>query len=177
MKVVVAVGQPPVVSPAAFAEFYDHAAPEVFRYLARSVLGNRAVAEDLTQETFAAVVVAVRDGRPESLTMAWVMGIARHKLLDHYRRLARDERHLALAWADSADCVELDQFASADPDRVLELLRSLRAEHQLVLILKYVDDLPGQEIANALNRSLDATNSLLSRARRALAESLTENSS
>ena len=119
---VVAVGQPPVLSPAAFAEFYDRATPEVFRYLARSVLGNRAIAEDLTQETFVAVVVAAKDGRPESLTMPWVMGVARHKLVDHYRRVARDERHLALAWADSADCVELDQFDSADPQRVLEML-------------------------------------------------------
>ena len=174
---VVAVGQPPVLSPAAFAEFYDRAAPEVFRYLARSVLGNRAIAEDLTQETFAAVVVAAKDGRPESLTMPWVMGVARHKLVDHYRRVARDERHLALAWADSADSVELDQFDSADPQRVLEMLRDLSAEYRLVLILRYVDDLPGQEIAIALNRSLEATNSMLSRARRALAERLTENPS
>lgn len=174
---VVAVGQPPVLSPAAFAEFYDRAAPEVFRYLARSVLGNRAIAEDLTQETFAAVVVAAKDGRPESLTMPWVMGVARHKLVDHYRRVARDERHLAQAWADSSDSVELDQFDSADPQRVLEMLRDLSAEYRLVLILRYVDDLPGQEIAIALNRSLEATNSMLSRARRALAERLTENPS
>ncbi len=164
-------------SPAAFAEFYDRAGREVFRYLARSVLGNRAAAEDLTQETFAAVVVAARAGRPEALTMPWVMGVARHKLVDHYRRVARDERHLAMVWAGNPDCADLDEFDSIAPGHVLEMLRNLSAEHQLVLILKYVDDLSGQEIATVLNRSLDATNSLLSRARRALAESLTENPS
>ena len=109
--------------------------------------------------------------------MPWVMGVARHKLIDHYRRAARDERHLARVWADSPDCSEFDQLDGADPTRVLEMLRNLSTEHQLVLILKYVDDMSGQDIATALNRSLDATNSLLSRARRALAISLTENPS
>ena len=115
MKVVATVGEAPVISPATFGEFYDQALDEVFGYLARSVLGNRAVAEDLTQETFAAAAVAARDGRPEALTMPWVMGVARHKLVDHYRRMARDERHLALAWADSSESSELDPDDGTDP--------------------------------------------------------------
>ena len=101
--------------PPTFAEFYDQAAREVFRYLARALLGDRAAAEDLTQETFAAVVIAARTGRPEALTMPWVMGVARHKLIDHYRRAARDERRLALAWARSPESVELEVVDSADP--------------------------------------------------------------
>ena len=163
--------------PAAFAPFYDQAAPDVFRYLARALLGDRAAAEDLTQETFAAVVVAARDGRPEALTMPWVMGVARHKLVDHYRRSTRDERRLALAWAQSPESVEDDLLDGADPSRVLDMMRNLSPEHRLVLILKYVDDLSALEIAKTMNRSLDATNSLLSRARRALAASLTESPS
>ena len=160
--------------PAAFAGFYDRAAGEVFRYLARALLGDRAAAEDLTQETFAVVVSAARTGRAEALTMPWVMGVARHKLVDHYRRAARDERRLALAWAQSSDSVELDLFDGADPAQVLEMMRNLSPEHRLVLILKYLDDLPVHDIAMTLNRSMHATNSLLSRARRALATSLTE---
>jgi RNA polymerase sigma-70 factor (ECF subfamily) len=174
MKGVAIEREAPLASPAAFAEFYDRAAPEVYRYLARSVLGNRATAEDLTQETFAAAVLAVRAGRPEALTLPWVMGIARHKLVDHYRRKARDERHLALVWSDSSETVERDLFDGSDPARLLELLRDLSPEHRLVLILKYIDELSAQEISSMLNRSLDATNSLLSRARRALAGNLTE---
>jgi RNA polymerase sigma-70 factor (ECF subfamily) len=174
VKVVSTVGEVPVISSAAFGEFYDHALDEVFRYLARSVLGNRAAAEDLTQETFAAAAVAARAGRVEALTMPWVMGVARHKLIDHYRRAARDERHLALAWADTSESAELDVLDSTDLTVVLEMLRDLSPEHRLVLILKYVDELSAQEIATMLDRSLPATKSLLSRARRALAGSLKE---
>ena len=177
MKGKVGTDESPMCWPEAFAEFYDHAAREVYRYLARALLGDRAAAEDLTQETFAAVVVAARLGRPEALTMPWVMGVARHKLVDHYRRRARDERRLLLAWAQSSDSVELELLDGTDPGRVLEMMRSLSPEHRLVLILKYVDDLAVQEIATTLNRSLHATNSLLSRARRALATSAAESNS
>jgi RNA polymerase sigma-70 factor, ECF subfamily len=177
MKVKAGREESPMCLPPAFAEFYDQAAREVFRYLARALLGDRATAEDLTQETFAAVVVAARTGRPEAHTMPWVMGVARHKLVDHYRRRARDERRLSLAWAQSSDSVEFEDLDGADPARVLEMMRNLSPEHRLVLILKYVDELAVQEIATMLNRSLHATNSLLSRARRALATSVAENKS
>lgn len=172
-----AKGESPVISPTAFAEFYDRSAPEVYRYLARCVLGNRAVAEDLTQDTFAAVVVAARTGRDEALTLPWVMGVARHKMIDHYRRAARDERRLALAWSGGSNPAEADLIDGQDPAAALEMLRHLSAEHRLVLILKYVDDLPAHEVASKLDRSLHATNSLLSRAKRALASSLTETNS
>ena len=162
--------------PVTLGEFYDNAAPEVYRYFARALLGDRAVAEDLTQETFAAVVTAAGKGRPEAFTMPWVIGVARHKLVDHYRHAARDERHLALAWEQCSDSIE-PEFSDADPANVLDMMGQLSPEHRLVLILKYVDDLAVQDIATTLNRSLDATNSLLSRARRALAASLTETES
>ena len=64
------------VSPDAFAAFYDKAFSEVYRYLSAAVFGDQALAEDLTQETFASVVTAVRDGRAGSLTMPWLMGVA-----------------------------------------------------------------------------------------------------
>jgi RNA polymerase sigma-70 factor (ECF subfamily) len=175
MKVVSTIGEQPTISPEAFVQFYDHALDEVFRYLARAVLGNRAAAEDLTQETFAAAALAAQAGRTEALTMPWVMGVARHKMVDHYRRVARDERHLAQAWVDISESIEPDALDRADLTVVLEMLRDLSPEHRLVLILKYVDELSAQEIATMLDRSLPATKSLLSRARRALVGSLTEN--
>ena len=60
------------------------------------MFGDRALAEDLTQETFASVVIAIRDGRAGSLTMPWLIGVARHKLIDHYRSTSREQRRLAL---------------------------------------------------------------------------------
>ena len=78
------------------AAIYRRALPQVYGYLLPRC-GSTVVAEDLTAETFMAAVAAVRQGRvrvPE-VTVAWLVGVARHKLADHWRRAAREQRSLA----------------------------------------------------------------------------------
>jgi len=161
-----------VASVEAFRRFYGEASPVIFRYFVRATLGDRATAEDLTQETFAAVMVAARAGRDDALTMPWVMGVARHKLVDHYRRVGREQRRLERSWNSSAQRAT-DTDSGAD-DEIVEVLRQLSAEHRLVLVLKYYEELTAEQIASTIGRSLDATNSLLSRARTAFARTREE---
>jgi RNA polymerase sigma-70 factor (ECF subfamily) len=162
-----------------FAAFYDSTVADVYSYLLRAVLGNRALAEDLTQETFASVVSAVRDGRAGAYSIPWVIGVARHKLVDHYRNAAREHRRLALAWSSGVgrDEEQLDDLDDVDFARVAELLQTLAPDHRLVLVLRYLDELSVDEIASDIGRSVHATESLLARARHALARSLRENHS
>ena len=87
-------------APPALLDVYEDALPHVYGYLL-SRCGQREVAEDLTAETFLAAVDAVRRDRPPSLSTAWLVGVARHKLVDHWRRLAREERGIR-AVANSA---------------------------------------------------------------------------
>jgi RNA polymerase sigma-70 factor (ECF subfamily) len=162
-----------VASLDAFRRFYGDASSVVYRYLVRATLGDRATAEDLTQETFAAVMVAARAGRGEALTMPWVMGVARHKLVDHYRRVEREQRRLARSW-DSAPQLAVGTDSGHDSGEIVEVLRQLNPEYRLVLVLKYYEELTAEQIATTIGRSLDATNSLLSRARTAFARTREE---
>ena len=161
------------ITPDAFAAFYDRAFPDVYRYLARAVFGDRAVAEDLTQETFTSVVTTIRAGRQVSLTMPWIMGVARHKLVDHYRSNAREQRRLALAWSSGVGREDetVDDLFDVNPGRLNELMRDLSPDHRMVLVLKYLDELSVDQISNEIGRSVHATESLLARARQALAHS------
>ena len=84
-----------------FRVFYADSLPRVYGYLLRRCGGSVAVAEDLTQETFLAAVAELRKGRSIEAPMPWVLGIARHNLLDHYRRQARSERSCAMQSANS----------------------------------------------------------------------------
>jgi RNA polymerase sigma-70 factor (ECF subfamily) len=165
------------VAPDPFAAFYDKAFGEVYRYLSHGVLGNRALAEDLTQETFAAIAGALDAGRAEAQSMPWVMGVARHKLIDHYRHCEGQRKQLALAWVNGYghEDGQIDDLDGADLGRVVELLAELSPIHRLVLALRYLDDLSVDEIAAAIGRSVRATESLLVRARRALTRSVQEN--
>jgi RNA polymerase sigma-70 factor (ECF subfamily) len=139
-------------------ELYDEALPQVYGYLL-SRCGQRALAEDLTAETFLAAV-----GTDGPLTVGWLIGVARHKLADHWRRQAREERGLSLvreeAAADPWDCV-LDAVTAR------QVLARLGPHHRLALTLRYLDGLPVPEVARLLDRSLHATEALLVRARTA----------
>jgi RNA polymerase sigma-70 factor (ECF subfamily) len=158
------------ITPDAFAAFYDGAFPDVYRYLARAVFGDRAVAEDLAQETFTSVVATIRAGGRVSLTMPWIMGVARHKLVDHYRSTAREQRRLALAWSSGVgrDDEQVDDLFDVDPGRLNVLMRDLSADHRMVLVLKYLDEMSVDQVAIEIGRSVHATESLLARARQAL---------
>ena len=79
----------------ALLALYDTALPRVYGYLL-SRCGRAFLAEDLTAETFLAAVDAVRRD-PPPLSTPWLVGVARHKLADHWRRQAREERGLPAA--------------------------------------------------------------------------------
>lgn len=163
-------------SPATFAAFYDTTFDVVYRYLSRAVFGDRMLAEDLTQETFAAAVTAVRAGSANAQTLPWIIGVARHKLIDHYRSSAREQRRLSLAWSSGIgrDDEQMDELAGIDSTELVGLMRELAPDHRLVLVLRYLDELSVEEVASEIGRSVHATESLLTRARQALTRSYRE---
>jgi RNA polymerase sigma-70 factor, ECF subfamily len=143
---------------------YDHALPHVYGYL-RARCDSTAVAEDLSAETFLAAVDAVRRPNPPPVDVPWLIGVARHKLADHWRRRSRDERNLRAV----GDPAELDDPWDAELDllRAHAVLARLGAQHRAALTLRYLDDLPVREVAELLGRSVHATEGLLVRARAA----------
>ena len=72
-------------APRALLALYDDALPAVYGYFVRRC-GDRGAAEDLTSETFLAAMDAARKETPPPITVPWLIGVARHKLADHYRR-------------------------------------------------------------------------------------------
>jgi RNA polymerase sigma-70 factor (ECF subfamily) len=147
---------------AAFLALYDRALPEVYGYLA-SRCGDRALAEDLASDTFLAAVAAP-DGAPR--TTGWLIGIARHKLADHWRWVARQER-LLQAVAGEADADEDPWDAELDVLTARAVLERLATPHRAALTLRYLDGCTVAEVATLLGRSEHAAEALLVRARRA----------
>lgn len=145
---------------------YDRALPQVFGYLRRRV-GDVAVAEDLTAETFLAAVKAVKEHRVADLTVAWLIRVARNKLVDHWRKVAREERGLRLVAEEPDDLVFDDAEAHFDRMRAHQVLAELGAHHRAALMLRHVDGLSVPEVAEHLDRTVHATEALLVRARRA----------
>jgi len=154
-------------TPARLLELYDQALPQVYGYLL-SRCGQRALAEDLTAETFLAAVDAVRAGPAAApVTTGWLIGVARHKLSDHWRRQAREERTLRAVAAEPDPACDDPWDARLDALRARDVLLRLGPHHRAALTLRYVDDLPVPEVAQVLGRTVHATEALLVRARSA----------
>jgi RNA polymerase sigma-70 factor (ECF subfamily) len=148
---------------ATLVALYDAALPHVYGYLLARC-GRTALAEDLTAETFLAAVDAVRRDDPPTLSVPWVIGVARHKLVDHWRRQARDERSLR-ALVDDSPPPEDPWDVHLDLVRARETLERLGPHHRAALTLRYLDDLPVPRVAALLERTVHATEALLVRAR------------
>jgi RNA polymerase sigma-70 factor (ECF subfamily) len=147
-------------------ELYDPALPRVYGYLLRRC-GRREEAEELTSETFLAAADAVRRDPPTDVDVPWLIGVARHKLADHWRRQTREERGLRLLAAGRTDEVEDPWEVRLDALRAEQTLGALAGQHRLALTLRYVDDLPVPMVADLIGRSVHATEALLVRARAA----------
>lgn len=149
----------------ALLELYDAALPHVYGYLL-SRSRDAGLAEDLTAETFLAAVAAVRRRTAPPLSTAWLVGIARHKLADHWRRQEREERHLRLAHSRRDDPDDPWE-AEIDAIRARQVLHEVGPHHRAALTLRYLDGLSVPEVAAHLGRTVHATEALLVRARAA----------
>jgi RNA polymerase sigma-70 factor (ECF subfamily) len=165
-------GRPPGDHRAGLLTLYDTALPYVYGYLLARC-GRASLAEELTADTLLAAVDAVQRQQSPPVSTAWLIGIARHKLVDHWRREARHERYLRAATrgepeADDPWDVQLDAL------RARATLQRLAPHHRAVLTLRYLDDLPVADVAKLLDRTVHATEALLVRARAAFRRVYTE---
>src|SRR4051812_43040235 len=147
-----------VSDPQAFARFYDDALPRIYGYFLHRCGGAAAIAEELTQETFVAAVVELRKGRAVAAPLPWLYGIARHKLLDHYRREGRRRESPG----------PVDRVVAEDTDersRVLVALGAVPETQRAALVLRHMEGLTVPELAAVLGRSVEAAESLLARGR------------
>jgi RNA polymerase sigma-70 factor, ECF subfamily len=127
--------------------------------------GSVADAEDLTAETFMAAVAALKRPDPPSVSVAWLIGVARHKLVDHWRRRERERRGLAAVGPNQPD----DPWEELlDTSAAYSALARLPGPQRAALSLRYLDGLTVTEIADHLERTLRGTETLLVRARAAL---------
>lgn len=149
-----------------FRSFYDGALPRIYGYFLHRCGGSVTVAEDLTQETFLAAVAELKRSRRVRTPMAWIYGIARHKLLDHYRRQQRVDRRVAVVW--EAESLEEDlvvEDTQEARDRAIAALASVVPSQRAAIVLCYLDGYSVPEAARLLDKSVEAVESLLARGR------------
>jgi len=127
--------------------------------------GDRHVAEDLTTETFINAADRFAQGRDHEVTGAWLMTTARRRLIDHWRRAASQRTRVERLGQETAIAAGVDDSGDTH-DRVLTALGSLPERQRAALSMRYMDEMSVSEVADALELTYQAAESLLARARR-----------
>lgn len=122
---------------AAFPVLYARHERPVYRFLLRS-LGAAAAAEDLLQEVWLAVLRNAGRFEPRARFTTWLYGIARNRLIDHWRA-RRETVSLDEAAANDPDCALVDNVP-ADASTQPEVQAVSRA--QAAAFVAAVDALP-----------------------------------
>jgi RNA polymerase sigma-70 factor (ECF subfamily) len=147
------------------------------RYLVRMV-GNRATADDLLQETLLRIARGLPDFQGRSSVKTWAFTIATRVATDHFRRPETRARivdvdeitEISASDADVEGRVVIDEMNSC----VREVIHSLPEEYRAALILHDIQGLTAAETAEACGCSLATAKIRIHRARARLKDALGE---
>lgn len=158
----------------AAADLVEQHADSVYSYVRRRLFPRADRIEDVTQEVFLAALDGIHGYRGTSPLRHWLMGIARHKVEDHYRRTLREPEPWSASAGDPEDASpalwdgsELDAALDrkAAEERVHKILQDLPETYATVLLWRYWERRSAKEIADAVGKSEKAVERLLARAR------------
>ncbi len=157
----------------AFERLMDRCSQRTFR-LALRMLGSREDAEDVQQETFVLAYRRLRSFRSESSFITWVYSIAAHLCLSRKRSASRrpvqELDDAELLDADVQDNPEQQLMALEFAAKVQKVLHELAPTDRLIIILKFVEQLSHEEIAQVLGCSAQSSRSRLLRAKKLFRE-------
>jgi len=140
-------------------------------------VGNIAVAEDLTEDTFVKLVIKKPKFHGESSFKSWLYAIGRNAAIDYKRRAARE----ALVPFDVGERPDADDFVEKleneylREDRKIALhraMRGLKEEYRRILWLVYFEELRYRDAAKVMGKTRRSVESLAYQARRALKDAL-----
>jgi RNA polymerase sigma-70 factor, ECF subfamily len=153
----------------ATAEFVSRCADWLYPLVRYRVLPRAEVVEDLMQEILFAAWQALPKFRAEASLRSWVMGIARHKLEDYYRKrmhqieISEDEEYPP----EPACAPGLEQHlhSAALQEKVQQVLALVPEAYAVALLWRYRDEKTVREMAQLAGKTEKAMERLLARAR------------
>lgn len=152
----------------AVAAFVRRTQPEVWRVCAR--LGDRADADDLTQDVYLRALPALARFRADASARTWLLQIARHVCADHVRRATRARNLLDRL-------VQRGDVAASVPARTGEVdlddaIGDLDPDRRAAFVLTQVSGLSYSEAAEVCEVPIGTIRSRVARARADLLDAL-----
>jgi RNA polymerase sigma-70 factor, ECF subfamily len=151
------------------AEFVELCTDWIYGFVRHRLMPRAELVEDLMQEILLAAWQALPSYRQESSLRSWVLGVARHKLDDYYRRRiletdlpeedsGSEELTITPAFEDELD-------SATQQERIEKILADLPEAYSLALLWRYRDEKSAREMAELTGKTEKAIERLLARAR------------
>lgn len=155
----------------AMTAFVRRTQPEVWRLCAR--LGDRDVADDLTQEVYLRALPALARFRADASARTWLLQIARHVCADHVRRRTRRRalHDRLVRRADPGDASVDDATGAVALD---DAVAALDEDRRAAFVLTQVVGLSYAEAAEVCEVPIGTIRSRVARARADLLDALAE---
>ena len=159
----------------AFQLLFETYKDKVFSIAVYSSGGDRAVADDVTQQIFLKLFTAIRQFRGDSEFTTWLYRLVVNACLDERRR-----RRRLLPWGETVAMrnpsdkkPQEKQYARLEiAEAVREAIGELKPKFRLPILLKYIEGLSYEEIASVMGCSKGTVASRLNRGHSQLAKRL-----
>ena len=139
---------------------------------ARRFLGRSSLAEDVVQEAFLKILAGARRYRPTARFRTYLYNVIWHLCVDSFRRKRPLALELLPQQAQAGDSPD-EAAVRAERDELLRrAVDDLPARQRMALVLKHFEGMSYDDIAGVMECSPGAVDSLLSRARSTLRETL-----
>ena len=167
----------------AFNSFFEDNFARLYRFTLARMSDDPEGAREVVQSTLSRAVHKLHTDRAESAMLTWLCAICRNEISDWYRRQGRYRDHVVLFEDFPEVQAAVDSYRAPpedSPDRAYQRTEALRRiqvaldrlppKYGNVLEWKYVEGWSIKEIASRLDIGVEATQSLLARAKRAFAD-------
>ncbi|MDQ3554371.1 MAG: RNA polymerase sigma factor [Chloroflexota bacterium] len=144
-----------------FGAFYERNYARAFR-TAFAIVGERSIAEDVTQDAFVAAFRGRDRYRAGSTPETWLLRIVVNKAIDHERRR---RRITMLPIVGETSPISDDDHRTVDRLDLQNLLGRLGSTQRAAVVLHYLNDLDYRAVAVVMDTSVGNVGALLSRAR------------
>ena len=157
---------------AAFEEIYQAASGFVYNVALR-VAGNREDAKEITQDVFFKLYKSLRNFRFKSSFKTWVYRITTNTAINSAKRACK-QRNRTLSYDEEKALKQEIESArnradsNIDRERTKRLLESLNPDQRACIVLRGIEGLSYQEIAEVLNININTVRSRIKRAREVL---------
>ena len=161
-----------------FLTAYEANTDALFRHILFRIGGDREMAKDLLQDTFCRAWDKVRDGREIENLRAYFYRIAHNLIIDEYgkhKTVSLDAMRENVSGEtgdegelDLPDTSLVDPSSAASVNELQRAINKLPEDSRTVLVMRYIDDLGPNEIADMLEESANVVSVRINRATKEL---------